>query len=122
MKSGMTMRLQSRGLKGFLFLNSNEKDYFDHIERDYATYINLLELICLEFFNRKTEGFFSVSNLESYLEKFPHSEILSNSHLKGEEGMLGISKFVSQHMEGQVKIFVNDKTDKKSWCLGGRFH
>jgi hypothetical protein len=112
-KSGLTMKLESRALNGFLFLNSDEVDYFSDTEKECSTYLNLLEMIVSEFFNKKMEDFYSVSNIETYLHKFPSSKLLSNAHLYGEEGTKEISKFVSYYMEGEVSLKIEDRTDKK---------
>jgi hypothetical protein len=112
-KSGLTVKLETRALNGYLFINSNTPGYFKDVPKNCATYLNLLELVVSEYFNQKTEDFYAVSNIETYLHKFPSSKLLSNAHLYGEEGLFEISKFISYYMEDTVNLTINDNTDKK---------
>lgn len=112
-KSGLTMKLESSFLTGYLFLNSNKKGYFNNIAKDFSTYLNLLEMIVSEYFNGIAEDFYSVSNIETYIDKFPNSKLLSNAHLFGVEGVKEISKFISYYMEDEINLSIKDNTDKK---------
>ena len=112
-RSGLTIKLETRALKGYLFLNSDDVGYYSEIEKKCSTYLNLLEMIVSEYFNKKMEDFYSVSNIETYLHKFPSSKLLSNAHLYGKDGIKEISNFISYYMEGDVSLKIQDNTNKK---------
>ena len=111
-KSGVTIKLESEGIAGYLFLNSNEVGYFDDILSEDSTYINLLELIVSDYFKSKTSSYQSVLNVSEYLKNFPIEKIHSNGHLNGEHGVNEIADCISFNLDEPVKLEVIDKTDK----------
>jgi hypothetical protein len=112
-KSGLTIKIEGNALNGYLFLNSDEVDYFKDVSKENSFYLNLLELITTEYFYKKTDDFYAVSNIETYLHEFPTSKVLSNTHLIEGEGLKEISKFISRYLEGEVTLRVVDETDRE---------
>lgn len=119
-KSGLTMRLNTGSIVGYLFLNSDEVDYFRESVRRDSSYLNLLEIICESFFDKTCEDIKTLSGFKDYLERFPKDMIQSNDHLRGEGGLESLQKLYSHYIGEDVSLKVVDNTSDKSLIPWGQ--
>ncbi len=120
LKSGLSMKLESSAITGYLFLNSKKLNYFNEILKNYSTYLNTIEIVTKEYFVEETRFLNRLTNLESYLEKFPTSMLHSNAHLIGKEGVDSISNAFTYFLGHKTELQIKDNTSDTSLIPWGQ--